>query len=103
LIIARLPFAVPTDPVQSARSAMYDDPFSQYSLPQAVLRFKQGFGRLIRTKTDRGVLVVLDRRIGSKAYGRDFLEALPPARMLEALLRDLPTLVERWLAAPVAQ
>ena len=69
LVIARLPFAVPTEPVFAARSAMYDDPFAQYAVPQAVLRFKQGFGRLIRTKTDRGVVVVLDRRIVSKKYG----------------------------------
>ena len=77
LIMARLPFAVPTDPVFAARSALYDDPFSQYAVPQAVLRFKQGFGRLIRTKTDRGVLVVLDQRIVSKTYGPEFLGSLP--------------------------
>ena len=66
LVIVRLPFAVPTDPVYQARSALYDDPFDQYALPQAVLRFRQGFGRLIRSKHDRGVLLVLDRRIVSE-------------------------------------
>ena len=70
LVIARLPFAVPTDPVYAARAALYDDAFNQYALPQAVIRFKQGFGRLIRTKQDRGVLVVLDQRIVGKEYGR---------------------------------
>ncbi|MFQ6020108.1 MAG: ATP-dependent DNA helicase, partial [Dehalococcoidia bacterium] len=77
LVIARLPFSVPTEPVFAARSALYDDPFHQYALPQAVLRFKQGFGRLIRTKYDRGVVAVLDRRIVSKRYGSAFLDALP--------------------------
>ena len=67
LVIAQLPFNVPSEPVTAARSALYDDPFAQYALPQAVLRFKQGFGRLIRSKTDRGVLVVLDRRIAEPA------------------------------------
>lgn len=100
LVIARLPFGVPTEPIVAARSALYDDPFAQYSLPQAVLRFKQGFGRLIRSRTDRGVMVVLDRRIGSKAYGSAFLDSLPPAPVREALLRELPELAVRWLERP---
>jgi DNA polymerase-3 subunit epsilon/ATP-dependent DNA helicase DinG len=97
LIMARLPFAVPTDPVFAARSALYDDPFGQYAVPQAVLRFKQGFGRLIRTKTDRGVLAVLDRRVLSKTYGRAFIEALPPCTVRQALVREMPAIVEAWL------
>ncbi|MDO8615757.1 MAG: helicase C-terminal domain-containing protein [Dehalococcoidia bacterium] len=99
LVMARLPFAVPTDPVFAARSELYEDAFGQFALPQAVLRFKQGFGRLIRTKTDRGVMVVLDRRIVSKSYGPDFLNSLPPCTRREAALREMPDLVERWLAA----
>jgi DNA polymerase-3 subunit epsilon/ATP-dependent DNA helicase DinG len=99
LLIARLPFAVPTDPVAVARSALYDDPFRQYALPQAVLRFKQGFGRLIRRKTDRGVVVVLDRRIRSKPYGSVFLQSLPPCTTREALLREMPGAVRDWLSA----
>src|SRR4029078_2703170 len=59
LVITRLPFAVPTDPIYQARSSLSDERFDQYALPQAVLRFRQGFGRLIRSKTDRGVLIVL--------------------------------------------
>ncbi len=98
LVIARLPFAVPTDPVFAARSDLYEDPFSQFALPQAILRFKQGFGRLIRTKTDRGVLVVLDQRIVSKSYGPDFLNCLPPCTRRPAALREMPDLVEGWLA-----
>jgi DNA polymerase-3 subunit epsilon/ATP-dependent DNA helicase DinG len=97
LILARLPFTVPSEPVFAARSAQFEDPFNEYALPQAVLRFKQGFGRLIRSKTDRGVVVVLDRRIKSKAYGRAFLESLPPCRVEEAPLAELPQRVADWL------
>ncbi len=70
LVIVRLPFAVPNEPIVAARSETYSDGFGQYSLPEAVLRFRQGFGRLIRTATDRGVVVVLDGRIISKRYAR---------------------------------
>jgi len=102
LVVTRLPFIVPTEPVFAARSALYDDPFGQYALPQAILRFKQGFGRLIRSKTDRGVLVVLDRRIVSKSYGGAFLESLPACPVREAMLREMPGLVREWLAPPRA-
>jgi len=102
LIMARLPFAVPTEPVFAARSALYDDPFGQYAVPQAVLRFKQGFGRLIRSKTDRGVLVVLDRRILSKSYASAFIDSLPGCTVRQVMLREMPDQVEQWLAAPVA-
>jgi DNA polymerase-3 subunit epsilon/ATP-dependent DNA helicase DinG len=98
LVIAKLPFGVPTEPVTAARSALYDDPFAQYTVPQAVLRFKQGFGRLIRRKTDRGVVVVLDRRILSKQYGPVFTGALPPCTVRPAMLREMPGLVGEWLA-----
>ncbi|MFQ5879486.1 MAG: helicase C-terminal domain-containing protein [Dehalococcoidia bacterium] len=97
LIMARLPFSVPTEPVFAARSELFDDPFTEYALPQAVLRFKQGFGRLIRSKSDRGVIAVLDQRLTSKAYGRAFLESLPPCTVREGALRELPALVARWL------
>jgi len=100
LIIARLPFSVPSEPIFAARSALFDNPFAQYALPQAVLRLKQGFGRLIRTKTDRGVAVILDRRIVSKRYGSAFLASLPPCHLREAPLRELPSLVAGWLDRP---
>ena len=99
LVLARLPFRVPSEPVFAARSAQFEDPFNEYALPQAVLRFKQGFGRLIRSKTDRGVVVVLDRRIKSKAYGRAFLESLPPCQVEEAPLEELSRRVAGWLRA----
>ena len=79
LVIARLPFAVPTDPVFAARSEQFDEPFSEYMVPDAILRLRQGFGRLIRTRTDRGVVVILDRRVLSKGYGAEFLNSLPPS------------------------
>jgi ATP-dependent DNA helicase DinG len=82
LIIDRLPFAVPTHPVTRAKLAAIDaaggNAFTSYTLPQAVIRLKQGFGRLIRSRQDRGVVAVLDRRLRFKAYGRRFLAALPP-------------------------
>jgi ATP-dependent DNA helicase DinG len=83
LVIAKLPFRVPTEPVTAAQceaiQARGGDPFAEYMLPHASLRLKQGFGRLIRTGTDRGVVVIADPRIVTKRYGRGLLEALPPA------------------------
>jgi len=81
VIIDRLPFAVPTDPVVAARvKALQDEgrnAFAEYQVPEAVLALKQGFGRLIRSRSDRGVLAILDNRIQRKQYGRIFLESLP--------------------------
>ena len=83
LVIAKLPFRVPTEPVTAAQceaiEARGGDPFAEYMLPHASLRLKQGFGRLIRTSTDRGVVVIADPRIVTKRYGRGLLEALPQA------------------------
>jgi ATP-dependent DNA helicase DinG len=85
VIVDRLPFAVPSDPIVAARvRALQDDgrnPFSEFQVPQAVLALKQGFGRLIRTKTDRGVLALLDTRIQRMPYGKIFLESLPNYRI----------------------
>jgi len=98
LVIAKLPFSVPSDPVFAARAALSDDPFRGYSLPQAILRFKQGFGRLIRQRGDRGVAVVLDRRLRSKSYGAAFLKSLPACSMREAPIARLGDEVASWLA-----
>ena len=84
VIVDRLPFAVPSDPIVAARvRALQDEgrnPFSEFQVPEAVLSLKQGFGRLIRTKTDRGVLALLDTRIQRMPYGKIFLESLPRYR-----------------------
>lgn len=77
LFIHKFPFAVPTDPVIMARSKLFRDPFSEYSVPQMLLKLRQGIGRLIRTKEDRGVIVILDGRIGS-SWGRAVPGAFPP-------------------------
>lgn len=97
LIIARLPFSVPTEPVFAARAELLEDSFSEYAVPQAVLRFKQGFGRLIRSKNDRGIVVALDQRLTSKPYGRAFLHSLPQCTVREASLSELPALAANWL------
>jgi DNA polymerase-3 subunit epsilon/ATP-dependent DNA helicase DinG len=99
LIIARLPFPVPVDPIFAARSELYDDPFNEFALPQAILRFKQGFGRLIRHRDDRGLVVVLDRRLLSKSYGEAFLRSLPTCSVSSPARRDLAGFVKPWLAA----
>jgi len=89
VIIDKLPFAVPSDPIVAARvKALQEDgrnPFAEYQLPEAVLALKQGFGRLIRSKTDRGILAILDNRIRRMQYGRIFLESLPPYKTTQDL------------------
>ena len=84
VILTKLPFRVPTEPVFQARAEQIDQgggsAFFDYTVPLAVIKFRQGFGRLIRRKTDRGVIVVLDSRITKKNYGRTFLNSLPPVR-----------------------
>ena len=79
VVIAKLPFAVPSDPLVRARTQMLADPFGQYVLPQAVLRLRQAFGRLIRRSSDRGAVVICDERLRTRDYGERFLAALPPA------------------------
>ncbi|MEM7132420.1 MAG: helicase C-terminal domain-containing protein [Chloroflexota bacterium] len=97
LLIVRLPFAVPNDPLFVARSAQYDDPFSSYSVPDAVLRFRQGFGRLIRRRTDRGSVVLLDSRIWQKKYGQAFLNGLPVCTISTSSLNAIAEEITAWL------
>ncbi len=86
VIITKLPFEVPTHPVIEARvkqiEAQGGNPFMEFSLPEAIIRFKQGFGRLIRTKTDKGIVVILDPRVKTKFYGKQFLNSLPQCKVI---------------------
>jgi DNA polymerase-3 subunit epsilon/ATP-dependent DNA helicase DinG len=97
LAIIRLPFGVPSDPIVAARAEMYESPFNQYMLPEAVLRFRQGFGRLIRTQSDRGVVVTFDRRLLTKYYGQAFIQSLPRCTLRKGRLADVPEAAVRWL------
>ena len=98
VVIVRLPFAVPTEPVFAARAERLRDPFLQYALPQAALRLKQGFGRLIRRRDDRGAVVILDNRIIERDYGRAFLEALPPASRYLGPAEPMADKIVEWVA-----
>ena len=86
VIIVKLPFAVPTQPLIAGRIDKIrqdgQNPFYQYQIPLAVIKFKQGFGRLIRTKTDTGIVAILDSRIVNKSYGRQFLSAVPKCKTI---------------------
>ncbi len=97
LVIVKLPFAVPSDPIVAARSETFDDPFGEYSVPEAILTFRQGFGRLIRTQSDRGIVVVMDRRVSSKRYGKLFIESLPGCQIVMGSVLDLPQKAASWL------
>jgi len=97
LVIVKLPFEVPTDPIVAARSETFDDPFMEYQVPEAILRFRQGFGRLIRTQSDRGLVVVLDRRILTKKYGKMFIDSLPDCTRHIGPLAEIPSVAKKWL------
>jgi len=109
LVIAKLPFRVPTEPVTAAQceaiAARGGDPFFEYMLPHAALRLKQGFGRLIRSGTDRGIVVIADSRIMTKRYGRDLREGLPPARRVSGRWGSILEEVKRFygMAARAAE
>jgi ATP-dependent DNA helicase DinG len=89
IIIDKIPFQVPTDPVVLARSAAIEEagknPFTEYHVPSAAITLKQGFGRLIRSRKDAGVVAILDRRIYTKGYGRGIMDSLPPAKRTDDL------------------
>lgn len=97
LVIARLPFAVPNDPLIASRMEQYADSFKQYQVPEAIITFRQGFGRLIRSAADRGVVVVMDNRLTAKPYGVHFLGALPECTVVRAPLGALRDNVAKWL------
>lgn len=97
VVMVRLPFAVPSDPIYAARSETYTNGFEDYGVPDAVLRFRQGFGRLIRSHKDRGVVTVFDSRINTKGYGMHFLDALPDVNLTSGPLASLPETALNWL------
>lgn len=96
VIVVKLPFPVPDDPVVAGRAERYEDPFREYHVPIAALRLKQGFGRLIRTADDRGAVVLLDRRISLRAYGDVLLSALPTCTVARPEVDALGAVVAAW-------
>ncbi len=96
LVMTKLPFPVPTDPVVAARSELHEDGFNEYIVPEAVQRFRQGFGRLIRSKSDRGVFVILDKRIVTKRYGVIFQKSLPKCTVRRLARERLNQLLISW-------
>ena len=99
VVIARLPFAVPDDPLVQGRAERYEDPFAEFQVPQAALRLRQGFGRLIRTRTDRGAVVLLDRRAIMREYGARMLASLPDARLQRVPRDDVAATVAGFCGA----
>lgn len=101
VVICKLPFRVPTDPVQLARGEAIErrggNAFMEISLPEAVIRLKQGFGRLIRHSDDRGAVVILDSRMIKKRYGNLFVESLPPCRLVQGSLEEVAGAVRKFL------
>ncbi len=100
VVVVRLPFSSPDNPVFKARAAVIaaegKNPFSELSLPSAMLKFRQGFGRLIRSTSDRGAYIVLDRRIERKSYGKEFIQALPHVPVEKVALADMVLELESW-------
>ena len=101
LVIVRLPFSPPDEPLTEAKCQLIEkrggNAFSEYSLPEAVLRFKQGFGRLIRTENDRGIIVVFDKRIVTTKYGKAFLKSIPKVPIKKGRMDDLVEIIDSWL------
>jgi ATP-dependent DNA helicase DinG len=101
LVIVRLPFSPPDEPLTAAKCQLITqlggNAFSDYSLPEAILRFKQGFGRLIRTETDRGIMFVFDKRIVTTKYGKEFLKSIPSVPVKKGNIDELVELIHSWL------
>ncbi|MCT6923052.1 ATP-dependent DNA helicase DinG [Metasolibacillus sp.] len=100
VIVVRLPFSAPNEPTFKAKSQMLQaqghNAFTELALPEATLRFKQGFGRLIRSSTDSGAFIILDRRIDTKSYGKEFLSALPPISIQKLSLEHMVQALGNW-------
>ncbi len=98
LVLTRLPFGAPGEPLTAARGELYKESFNQFSVPDAILKFRQGFDRLTRARVGRrGVAVVMDKRLTSKGYGTAFLESLPPCEVVRGPLADLAKTAKAWV------
>lgn len=97
LIITKLPFSVPSDPIFASRSEAVENAFFDYTIPDTILRFRQGFGRLIRRRSDYGVVAIFDRRLLSKSYGSLFIDSLPECTVVRGPLDNLPQASSKWL------
>jgi ATP-dependent DNA helicase DinG len=101
LIIVRLPFSPPDEPLTAAKCALIKEnggnPFSELSLPEAILRFKQGFGRLIRTSSDRGMIFIFDRRLLTTSYGQAFLKSIPQVKVKKGSINEIVEFIYDWL------
>ena len=97
VIITRLPFDVPTDPIYQARSEQYSNAFMDYAVPNAIMKFRQGFGRLIRSSSDRGIFIVMDNRLVRSRYGSKFIESLPSMTVKQCRRDELRGSIELWL------
>ena len=96
LIIPRLPFAVPSDPIVAARSETYQSSFMEYTLPASILRFRQGIGRLVRTSSDSGIVVILDSRVINRRYGSMYLDSLPTTNLVTPQIQSVPEVISNW-------
>ena len=103
LAICKLPFDVPSGPIFAARSETFDNAFNEFSVPETVLRFRQSFGQLIRSKSNYSIVVIYDRRVLTKSYGAAFLNALPQTTIVRTPLAQLGATVRKWLASKQAQ
>jgi len=97
LVITRLPFDVPSDPVYAARAEKYSNPFMEYALPSAIIRFRQGVGRLVRSNKDRGAVFILDSRVTNSRYGHRFIKALPKMEIQRPKSEEVEGIVSGWL------
>ena len=102
VILARLPFRVPTDPILEARGEKLarqgKNSFAEFTVPQALIKFRQGLGRLIRSRSDRGVIIILDNRTATRPYGKAFLKSLPPARLVVDTWQNVRDFLTEFLA-----
>ena len=96
LIITRLPFEVPSDPIYQARFENYDNGFNDFAVPNAIIKFRQGFGRLIRSKDDKGISVILDSRIVKSSYGKRFIKSLPDIPLSRNSINEMGNIISRW-------